>query len=347
MVVKTGAFSYLQWGEEEDACCNSTYGVPPPCIGDVDKPFGYEQKITNWSFTNNPIVLQQLDNIHLKNYAFGRTQGSIGIDAVLANPFWLRNIFGPPIETLCADPFLNTYNILCVSHEYLGNSFTIEVGYENAAADITRQLSGAIINSVSLRSTVGETVKASFDISYASEKEASVCIDATPAAEVISGGGNFIPYTFAHAQLETNETCCTCCPVLVSEVQCLDFTINPQQEMLWGLGSNAAVSSFKKFFELTGSFKSPWKDTSEYDNVKEQLALDGTTEDREQHNLVVTFANCIAACTAGRRDIIFTFGGISIRSFDLTVEPNEPMWQTIPWQARCVSVAAKVGAAET
>ncbi len=341
MVVKTGAFSYLQWGEE------LTYNVPLVCVGDIDKPFGYEQKITNWSFTNNPIVLQQLDNIHLKNYAFGRTQGSIGIDAVLANPFWLRNIFGAPIEVGCADPFTATYNILCASHEYLGNSFAIEVGYENAAADITRRLGGAIINSVSLRSTVGETVKASFDISYASELEACIAVDACPAAEVISGGGNFIPYTFAHAALVTNETtaCCCCSSVTVTEVQCLDFTINPQQEMLWGLGSNAATSSFKKFFELTGSFKSPWKDTAEYDNVKEQLALDGTTEDREQFSLEVTFTNGI--CTAGRRDQVWTFSGINIRSFDVTVEPNEPMFQTIPWQARTVCVTTSVGAEET
>jgi len=339
MVVKTGAFSYLQWGEED-----VSYGTPPCPTSAIDKPFGYEQKITNWSFTNNPIILQQLDNIHLKNYAFGRTQGSIGIDAVLANPFWLRNIFGAPVETLCADPFLATYAILCACHEYLGNSFTIEVGYENVCADITRQLSGAIFNSVSIRSTVGETVKASFDISYASEKEAGVAVDACPAAEVISGGGNFIPYTFAHAALVTNETD-ACCPVTVTEVQCLDFTINPQQEMLWGLGSNAATSSFKKFFELTGSFKSPWKDTAEYDNIKEQLALDGTTEDREQFNLVVTFTNGV--CGAGARDQVWTFSGINLRSFDVTVEPNEPMWQTIPWQARTVGVVAQVGIEES
>jgi len=347
MVVKTGAFSYLQWGEEVDGCGCSTYGVPPCPTSAIDKPFGYEQKITNWSFTNNPIILQQLDNIHLKNYAFGRTQGSIGIDAVLANAFWLRNIFGAPVATGCADPFTCTYAIICANHEYLGNSFTIEVGYENACADITRQLSGAIFNSVSLRSTVGETVKASFDISYASEKETGVTIDACPAAEIISGVGNYIPYTFAHAALVTNETtaCCCCSSVTVTEVQCLDFTINPQQELLWGLGSNAAVSSFKKFFELTGSFKSPWKDTAQYDNVLQQLSLDGQSEDREQFNLEVTFTNGI--CAAGRRDQVWTFGGISIRSFDLTVEPNEPMWQTIPWQARCVSVVTSVGAVET
>ncbi len=333
MVVKTGAFSYLQWGEE------AIYGTAPTAAC-IDKPFGFEQKITNWSFTNNPIVLQQLDNIHVKNYAFGRTQGSIGIDAVLANPHWLRNIFGAPVVCGCADPFCNTYGITCACHEYLGNSFSIEVGYENACADVTRRLSGAIINSVSLRSTVGETIKASFDISYASEAENGIAIDATPAAECIC---NEIPYTFAHAALVTNETD-ACCPVTVTEVQCLDFTINPQQEMLWGLGSNAATSSFKKFFELTGSFKSPWKDTAEYDNVKQQLSLDSSTEDREQFNLVVTFTNGV--CGAGLRDQIYTFAGINIRSFDLTIEPNEPMFQTIPWQARTLNITANTGAAE-
>ena len=336
MVVKTGAYNYIQWGEE------AIFGTAPAACT-LNKPFGYEQKITNWSFTNNPIPLAQLDNIHIKNYAYGQTRGSLGLEFVLASPFWLRNIFGAPVVCGCADPFCNSYAIACATHEYCANSFTVEIGQDNlvACTDVTRRLSGAIVNTASIRSTVGEVVRASLDISYSSEVEDCVCIDAAPAAENIC---NDIPYTFAEGALVTREVCCPSTTVTVAEVQDIDISINTNQELLYGHGSHTAVSAFKRLFDLTGSFKASYINTFQYDNILQQVAHDCTTEDREQHSLILTFTNGVVG--AGLRDMIFTFGGISIRSHDLSIEPNEPVFQTIPWQARTLSVTANTGAAE-
>jgi len=83
-MVRTGAFGYLQYGYE------STFGTAATTINTV---FGLEQKITNWSLTNNRITLAALNQIEPQVYAYGTTRGSLGVDFVLSNPFWLSTLY--------------------------------------------------------------------------------------------------------------------------------------------------------------------------------------------------------------------------------------------------------------
>ena len=83
-MVRTVAFGYLQLGLE------GTFDTFP---ANVDAVFGLEQKITNWNFTNNRITLAALDQTEPAIYAYGTTRGSLGVDFVLSNPWWLGTVF--------------------------------------------------------------------------------------------------------------------------------------------------------------------------------------------------------------------------------------------------------------
>ncbi len=83
-MVRTGAFGYLQYGYE---MCFAT------AAGTIDTVFGLEQKVTNWSLTNNRITLAALNQIEPSIYAYGTTRGSLGVDFVLSNPFWLSTLY--------------------------------------------------------------------------------------------------------------------------------------------------------------------------------------------------------------------------------------------------------------
>jgi len=84
MVVRTGAFGYLQYGYE------GTYGT---LACPINKVLGLEQRITNWTFTNNRITLAALNQVEPAIYAYGTTRGSLGVDFVLSNPWWLKSLW--------------------------------------------------------------------------------------------------------------------------------------------------------------------------------------------------------------------------------------------------------------
>ncbi len=183
-MVRTGAFGYLQYGFE------MCFGTAATSICTV---FGLEQKITNWSLTNNRITLAALNQIEPAIYAYGSTRGSLGIDFVLSNPYWLGALWDTRTTTACmptAGSHSHAYTIMCK----LRTPISVEIGV-CGTTNVVRTLTGGLVNSVSLRSSIGEVVRGSADISYANETEDAV-IDATPATDQ----DNF-PYTFAYGNL--------------------------------------------------------------------------------------------------------------------------------------------------
>ena len=61
-MVRTGAHSYLKYGEE------STYGGGATAT----RPFGLQQSINSVTFKNNQIALTQLNNIEVQSFAYGK-----------------------------------------------------------------------------------------------------------------------------------------------------------------------------------------------------------------------------------------------------------------------------------
>jgi len=323
-MVRTGAFGYLQYGYEA-ACMFDTLATTR------DVPFGLEQKITNWNFTNNRITLSALNQVEPQQFAYGTTRGSLGVDFVLSNPWWLGTLWDNRCSTMCATPDVHTYTIV----SKLRNSISIEIGAEQGTAccvDITRQLTGAVVNSVSLRSAIGEVVRGSADISYSNEIECMVAIDATPGTDTC----NF-PYTFAYGTLTTTAG-------TIAELQSFDITINQNSDLLYTHNTSIAVDAYRKLFEITGSFTASYIDTELLRDIYAQghascgVGIDCATFAREQTTLTLTFDNGLSG--AASRSIVLTGTGVGFADHSVTIEPNEPMFETLNWQIRTMTVVA-------
>ncbi len=329
-MVRTGAFGYLQYGFEAscafgDICCTD-------CLT-LDIPFGLEQRITNWNFTNNRITLAALNQVEPDIYAYGTTRGSLGVDFVLSNPWWLGTVFDTRLT-------VNGSACAVTSHTYtiatkLRNTIAVEKGTEQGCPDIVRRLVGGVVNSVSLRSAIGEPVRASVDISYTNEVE--MC-NAIKAAMCIIGDTCNFPYTFAYGNLTTTAG-------TVAEIQSFDININQNADLLYGHNSSVAVDAYRRLFEITGSFTASYIDVELLRDVYAQAhcmagaGIDGQAFAREQTSVTLTFNNA-QTCMNTERSITLVGSGLSFADHAVSIEPNEPIFETLNWQIRTMTVVA-------
>ncbi len=322
-MVRTGAFGYLQYGYE------MCFGTAACTINTV---FGLEQKITNWSLTNNRITLAALNQIEPSTFAYGTTRGSLGVDFVLSNPFWLSTLYCTVATATCmptAGSHTHTYTNPCK----LRQPISIQIGTEQGACDLVRTLSGGVVNSISLRSSIGEVVRASADITYANEVE-GCAIDACPASDC----DNF-PYTFAYGTLTTSGAC------TIANLQSFDITMSQNSDLLYTHNTSVADDAYRRLFEITGSFTASYVDCCLIRNLYAQAhcmsgtGLDGETFVREQTNLVLVFDNGQTGA-ATEKTITLTGTGVGFADHSVSIEPNEPIFETLNWQVRTLAPVA-------
>ena len=123
-MVFTGSFTYLQYVRE------TTFGTAASTIQSAGEQFGFEQKITGWSFTNNKMALAQLGDVRVKTYAYGQTRGNLSIDFVLSSP-WFIGLIGFKAAATCgtgSDPYVHTWSLDATSATNIIESFTTQVG---------------------------------------------------------------------------------------------------------------------------------------------------------------------------------------------------------------------------
>jgi len=349
-MVLTGAYAYIQWAQE------AVFNVTAFCtIAAKDKnAFGFEQKVSSLQFTNNKIPLSQLGDVQVKTFAYGQTQGSFSIEFVLANA-WFFNLLGFSTLSTCgvADPVTHSWAVDTTTATLDPHSFSMEVGFENGGSDILRTVTGALIGSASFSTSVGETVKVSLDAAFANEAVTTgACVlDACNATQSICDN---IPYTFAHGGL---YWCIAACDAAIAEVQDVSFSIGHNTEHLWGIGNSVAVDKYRRLFELTGNFKLTFEDVSELTKIFAQqndtrcnlacapaLAV-------SQPTLRLIFWNGVGTDTgggnitaaAGTRLIRIDLTGIAIDSHSVNIEPNEPIFEDLPFQAAGISITAVNG----
>ena len=328
--VKTGAFGYFEYDFETSF---DTGGCPCMC----GKVLGFEQRITGWTWTNNRITLNQLNSIEPKTYAYGQAQGTMSVDFVVSNPWYNSLLFARgacacfPNVCMCVSTY--TWRATCDANNKCVESFTAEVGVEAGATDIERIISGAVINNITLRSSIGEAIRGTADIQYATETTACApTIDTTPASCTVGTAMcQFIPYTFAHGQLQWN--CCT-----VAELQSFDITLNQNAELLWGHNNNHAIDAYRRVFEMTGTFQATHTCITLLNDLYAQIGDNCETKAEEQTQIVLTLNNGCA--TTAQRQIEYTFTGIGIGDLGTAVEPVEPIFENLTWQARRGAVTA-------
>ena len=328
--IRTGAFWYLQFGYERAAF--GTEAVTKLAV------FGLEQKISGWTYTNNVIPLAQLNCIHIKTYAYGQTQGKMSIDFVMSNPWFLDGLFDSAVYCAGGACTADTQTYTIVDKQITSAGIDVGLALGGGACqcvDVLRQLNGVIFNSANIKSSIGDTVRVSLDVAYASE-DTTVCPTLATgcglATETIGTGPcENIPFTFAHGTLQFPDGACG----VIGELQDIDITINQASEMLFQQGSHVAVDAYRKLFEITGKFTAPMIDQVQLAKVFAQTGVNGTTELEEQPTMTLIFTN--GAADEAERSLVITLVGITIPEHSTNLEPNEPIFEDIPWQARTIS----------
>ncbi len=320
-MVRTGSSGYLQYGKEATFAGGATQ----------TRVFGLEQKLTGVTWKNNQIPLAALNDIEIQCYAYGKNEGAGSVEFVVSNP-WFFDIILDAVDTSgSASDYTHIWNsdktALTANNTgvVIPHTMHIEHGFDAETADVVRNMKGVVINSLTLKATLGETVKATAELAWGNEDAVGTSVDSTIAVDDIK-----FPYTFAHATLELPDS------TVVAQLQEFEITFNVNTELLYGMGSANAVSAFRKIFEMTGKFKAATVDKTQIDRVFN--AADGTTSNEGIATLQITLTNGLA--TTNEKAIILDFTGVGVSEHSTEMQPGEAVFENLNWQMRNVQVTA-------
>ena len=332
MVIATGARGFIHYDFE------SSYGTGASLASGGDgKRFGLQEKLTSWTLTNSRINLATLNQTELETFAYGQETGSYNVGFVLSNPWIFGAIYGAPTSVTSGSPEVHTYS------KVTGNTkdtrtFSTAVGLDFPSGQVTRTLKGCILRSFGISTSVGGIVDCTADVGYSIEDAPDTSTALTAPVKPTTK----FPYTFAHATLKLNNT-------LVAKIQSCDITFNQNPDMLWELGDHQAVESFRKVFEITGTFQASWVNTTLLNHILAQVQIPnaaayeevvgdkGSSSDPE---LEILFTNGLTG--ASQKTIKITLAGVSPTEHSVSgIEPVEPVFESITWQAKSAVIVAE------
>ena len=361
-MVRTGASSYIRYGWE------TTFGAAPT-LSTLDKAFGLNARLTNWDLTNSPKDLPTLGQVEVKDYAYGQQTGSMGVDFVLSNPWIFGAIYGEPART-GSSPYVYKYGTTAGVHAAAKTvrSFTTEVGFqaENTGTDqfITRRGLGCVANSLSVSTSIDGTVDCSMGISYGkedSETDGTIYnansagttggFESSPPADDVA-----FPYTFAHGQLKwagNNATDTGAAGSIVAELQDASINFSQNPTLLYTIGSHQSVASFRRVFDITGSFTASWKNDDKLDQLLDQVRKPLTKStislsSAPEIELVFTNDNYGDTADATTKDIVIKLHGVRPDSVAINgIQPVEPVFENIAWRTKTCEILATNSVART
>jgi len=348
-MVKTGASSYIRYGWE------TAFGSAPT-LSTLDKAFGLNTRLTNWSLTNSPKDLPTLGQVEVKDYAFGQQTGSMGVDFVLSNPWIFGAIYGEPART-GSSPYVYKYGTTAGVHAGAKavRSFTTEVGFEGETNTMVRRGLGCVANSLSISTTIDGTVDCSMDIGYGKEDSSSGSVITTGFETSPPSDDVAFPYTFAHGQLkwageglaDTGSA-----TSIVAELQDASISFSQNPTLLYTIGSHQSVSSFRRVFDITGNFKASWKNDDKLNQLLDQIRKPPTStitlSSAPEIELVFTNDSYGDTADAATKDIVIKLHGVRPDSHSVEgIQPVEPVFENIAWRTKTCEILATNSVART
>ena len=139
-----------------------------------------------------------------------------------------------------------------------------------------------------------------------------------------------IPYTFAHGVLKaSNGTSLQ----TVAEIQECDITFAQNSELLYKVGSNYATDAYRRVFDVTGRFRTAWKNSDLVQYVIDQVRTSKELLDTSGVGIELTFTSSSA------NSIKIEMDDISIADHTVSgIEPVEPVFEEINWQCKASRV---------
>ena len=83
----SGLYAYIEYGKQS----NFTTEVS---VGAATRAFGMDQKVTTLSINEGKMELGDLYTPLVQKFAFGHLEGSLGVEWVLSNPWWVDSVLG-------------------------------------------------------------------------------------------------------------------------------------------------------------------------------------------------------------------------------------------------------------
>ena len=319
--MRTGASAYLKYEYE------TSYGTG----GTPNKKFGLEDRLTNWTLTHNRIDLAQLNQTAIQNYAYGQQAGTLSVGFKLSNPWIFESIYGPPSTgSASSGVYPHTFPASSVQPKNV-TSFVCEVGYDGASADIVRTARGCVANSLGISTSIGATVDCTVDISYGKEIAPTTSIGTAPSEPTEQ-----FAYTFAHGKVTVGGN-------VLAQVQDVDMTFGQNPSLLYGIGSNHAVNTYRQVFDITGRFRASLLNKNLLEGVLAQIGANTSTTYEETISGSPAFELIFqSTASATQNEIKITGTGLAPTDIGITgIEPVEPIFEEINWRVKSATVVAK------
>jgi hypothetical protein len=304
----SGIFAYIEYGKQT----NFTTALS---AGAATRAFGMDQKVTAFSINENIVDLGDLNTALVQKYAFGTFEGSLGVEWVLSNPWWIDMVLGNAV-TSGVGPFTHTYDDVKTV-----NAFTTELGFDAETTDRVLQLQRLTAKSIGLSFALNETVKVRGDFQFgATPTTAGTTLDSSISTDDIT-----TPMTLVQGTVENPSG------TALAEVQSGDFTINPNIKMIYEPNSANAVNAFKGKLELTGRFVLSVKDNTWYNNTRARVEPTNNT-------LRLKFTNGLSGTS--ERTTQFTFTGLGLGTLNMPIDQYELVTDEVSWRARDLTAVA-------
>ena len=220
-----------------------------------------------------------------------------------------------------------------------GLTFTTEIGFDLETGNVdVRTLKGCVLNTLSIAAAVNDTVNCTADITYGKEDAPSAAFG-TAAAETSK------PFTFAHGTLNLRTASGT---EVIAELQEADINFTQNSDLLYQLGTNQAVKGIKRILEVTGRFRSSWRDNNKVNALINQMRTGVATAHKETWGDAYAGGGSDAEfkftlSNGDGKSITFELSGLSFMDHAVTgLEPVEPVFEELNWQAKQCQITADV-----
>lgn len=335
----TGSLASLRWVLEP------TFNADAMDVTDtIPKVFGRGQRLTSFARNENMEAIYELGKRVISYGAFKQTEGTLGLEWVLSNPWFLYLLLGKyTAPTEMAAPFIHTFD----SAKRLPTFRTrvdvdLGVSEDDIGAtnddNVAREVTGCVLNQVTISAAVGELVKCRADALFAKEQPVLDTFEAQPEEILIASAVQdtddhyaFEPYTFVHCGVYDNDVSST---IPIAEVQSFELTLNNNAQLIWGLGDNFAVNAYAQALDLTGRLSVTFKDAVVINKLRTRSASYKILITNDPDGLIEAGINPERV-----RTIEITGQGLLWNEHSTNIEPNALVLEDIGLRFENISVA--------
>jgi len=289
--MRTGVYAYMKYGWESSFGSGATTR---------DKVFCRGQRVTGLGDRHNLQLIPELGYREVKGWVYRNLEGALSVEGVLSNPWWLKALMGSVTTSGTLSPYTHTFtkaNSL--------PSMEVEVAFSGESGNVVPLLRGAVINSATISTAVGEVVTLRLDIYYRNRASGTY---GTPTVDT------FIPFTMEHCSLQIPSG------TTIGEVQNLELTITNNVYRLYEIGGYKQKGAIPQQFEVTGRFTVALKDSTLLNNVRGS----------QSSGKIIIQSASDNSITVNMTDLLF-------EEWSLPIEPNAPVILELPFRARDIS----------